>query len=209
MIVEKMTMEELRIEILSDYSYVEGKIASLYPSVRRKMIKSKVKHVIEFFDYLSPKKNKWLLRIQFSKKDAVHTGVVHWVHNSGFHAVMKNNDGTLTYISGHLLDRYNERFLKLGDIQRIEILKIFLKKNQVQMAFPTGIKEDGTEELIWKSADGIVLGNQKRIDGYSFFFMNTFITNEMQFDNQIVHTNKLLEFLDEYISVNYGFDKDQ
>lgn len=56
-----MTNEELINEIHADYSSVCKKADHLLPKVRRRALRLRKKHLNSIYEYISPKKNKWII----------------------------------------------------------------------------------------------------------------------------------------------------
>ena len=131
MIVPSMTSKELFREIISDDENVRSKAVYLSKGMRREAAKSKTKHVCRAFDYRTKKFNNWIIVIDYHKKKQEFYSVLYYNDDGGFNAIQVNSQGYLTHFIGHFLDRYNERYLKLKDVTKLDLLKRFVVENPV------------------------------------------------------------------------------
>jgi len=180
MIVPSMNSEELSKEILQDFIIVKRKAEHLVEKTRREAIKSKGKYCHKEFPYLSTQKNQWVIFVDYYKKDPVYTAVVTYQNGFGFNAIMvESNLSTLVHYTSHFLERFNERFLKIQNTTKLEILKNFAKKNpcSTNHFFPQSI--DSQYNMFGVFNQGIGLGYTEMLRNNALYHYKTFITTDM------------------------------
>jgi len=88
MIVPSMTGKELIQEIYSDFEIVSRKAKYLFKQVRRKAITSNRKFLLFNTDYTSPRKNNWVIFVDYNSKNPTYLAVVHFLGRYGFNAYL-------------------------------------------------------------------------------------------------------------------------
>jgi len=186
MIVPSMTSKELLREILSDDENVRTKAVYLSQGMRREVVKSKMKHVCRAFDYRTKKYNNWIIVINYHKKKQEFYSVLHYNDVGGFNAIQINSQGYLTHFIGHFLDRYNERYLKLENVTKLDLLKRFVVENPV-IAVKYTLQPDSKKNIVFcRFKEGIGLGNEEVFEtGLRIVHLKTYITNGMIHEGQL------------------------
>ena len=188
LIVDNMTNREMYNEILEDAPNVTVKLEHTLAKYRREIIKkTRFPVIFKAMDYISPKKNHWIIIIRaFSKKDA-DVPVINYacVANAkgGFYAFMVswyNNAWTIIMFPPHLFQRYRDRFLE-GDktLTGIDLIKYFFSRNRRLES-----DENVTDKRIINTSceDGVCFGEEKE---KNFIVLKTFVTYEMLKGKQI------------------------
>jgi hypothetical protein len=196
-----MNSEELYNEIFKDFEIVQRKATYLTDGLRREAIKSKAKHVNRIFDYKSKQLNKWFIVADYIVGHPAFILVVHYLDEYGFNGIrIDAGNQSLTHVTPHFLERYNERFLKQPNLSKLELLKRFIKNNPVyviQSVFDTETKK---YKISGRVNEGIVLGIKEvlRGKGKEINQYKTFISSDMIFENQADALNYLGEQYDKY-----------
>jgi len=179
-----MTLEEIGKEVLLDYNSVTRKADYLAPSLRRPAIKSGKKYFRSTFNYESPRKNHWFVFVEHFVTEMIIVYVITYVDDDGYHGIMVTNTKTLVHFSPHFLQRYNERFLKIENASKKEILLKFIPRNNVGMFIEVPSKEYGDNAVFGNISNGVVLGCLETISRVPWTFCRTFLSNDMLFENQ-------------------------
>jgi hypothetical protein len=186
MIVPAMNSKELLKEMLLDDQNVRKKAFYLSRGMRREVLKSKTKHIRRAFDYTSSKRNKWIIVIDNHKKRQEFFSFVHYHDDLGFNAIQANSEGNLTHFIGHFLDRYNDRYLKLKEVTKLDLLKRFVVENPV-IAVKYTLQPDSNKNIVFcRFKEGIGLGNEEVFEtGLRIVHFKTYITNGMIHEGQL------------------------
>jgi hypothetical protein len=138
MIVPAMNSRELLTEILKDFKIVERKAYYLASGLRREAVKSKSKYVQRKFDNRSPQRNKWLITIDFFVARPSFNAIAYYLDQHGLNGIRVNASlKSLTHLTPHFLDRYNDRFLHQPNLPKIELLKQFTSRNPLDVTMKT------------------------------------------------------------------------
>ena len=193
MIVPHMTYDEICKEILKDMDIILRKYKYILTDLQRIATKTHKEIKNETIKYTTPNKNTYiLLFLHVSKKD--HTVVIINYHytDTGIRAVIKsinasNKSDMFNFYNGHLFTRYNER-LKLNLNNSFDIMVYYFSHN-----FFTNSRIDCSDsnyiKLFSKITDGIILGRAIVENKINVF--NTFISNDLLFDEQSKNLNTL------------------
>jgi hypothetical protein len=186
-----MTEQELMREIKTDYVNV-FRISDYHDNkFRRKVIKATRFPIFWDYEYLSRRKNKWLIFLEARSKKEIGdssriTLVCTYQNKNGHHAVMvtyMDKKSHLIIYPPHFFSRYAER---CGiDLSGIELIKRFFKHNASYVfdIHDISISDDAFRREIYGSTkEGIALG-MLSTEGNIMF--KTFITYDMTKGEQI------------------------
>lgn len=192
MILDSMTLEESRDEILKDLPFVHNALTKrLMPQLRRYIVKQKKRtrkrqHIVRQYLIKSPRKNNWIITLEndLKVKDSFLYGIgVYRYGERGLtlYHLMTDNYTMNVYI-GHFFTRFNERMgLKIND--SIDRLKRFFLKNMVVWAKEEAVQVDAE---VFKATgvvrEGIALGDYDRHS--SIRYWRTFISKEQYREKQ-------------------------
>lgn len=188
LVPDRMTPMEMFDELVDDALKVSRKIKHLIPEYRRNVLKRTSFPVIfKPIDYLSPRKNNWIIVFRAeNKKDADKIAITYVCiadTSHGLHVFMiPVLDGIVSVLmfSPHFFQRYRDRFMNgNNDLKGIELIKHFFSRNS------TFSSDDNVEDKrIFNASceDGVCLGIEKDTD---FYILRTFITYEMLRGKQI------------------------
>jgi hypothetical protein len=130
MILPTMNSEDIIREIKLDFPAVMKKARYAMEELRRPALKSRNKHVKRIREYKSKNKNNWLIFCDYHVKDPMYSIVVFSIDDRGLQAyLVDENQGLLYHYNGHLLNRFNERFLNEPELSKTELLKRYLSAN--------------------------------------------------------------------------------
>ena len=188
LIVDSMTPMEMFDELVDDALKVSRKIKYLIPEYRRNVLKRTSFPVIfKPIDYLSPRKNNWIIVFRAeNKKDADKIAITYVCIADSSHGLqvflVPVLDGIVSVFmfSLHFLQRYRDRFMNgYYDLKGFELINHFFSRNS------TFSSDDNVEDKrIFNASceDGVCLGIKKDTD---FYILRTFITYEMLRGKQI------------------------
>lgn len=191
MIIPTMTEKELIVEVTADYLNAFRYSDHIDKKFRRIVIKSTKFPVRACYEYLSPRKNKWLIFCESrSKKEVLDNSRITLVaiYNTdfGLHAVMGTfTNGKMHYIiyPPHFFSRYRSR--TGSELSGIPLMKQFFKANYsyVYEVKDVQLEEDKyIREVYGSTKEGVALGLFS-IEGNILF--KTFVTYEMLKGEQI------------------------
>ncbi len=185
MILPTMTSEELAKEIMADYENVCAKVIHIMKQTRRLAIKSRTKHHQQLFEYKSPMKNDWLIFVNHYIKDPIFVPVVRYLNKHGMNGVMVGSDKVLlSHYTSHFLERYNERFLKNGDMTKLDLLKHFISHNPMVQTQKMPDDKDYTNSIFARFNQGMGFGYKEVLTKNVFIHLKTFVSSDMRFENQ-------------------------
>jgi hypothetical protein len=188
MIVPAMNSKELYKEIHTDLEIVFRKAGYLTSGLRREAVKSKTKYIQRIFDYKSKRQNKWFIVVDYYVVQPTFMVVVYYIDNCGLNGVRINwNNKSLTHFTSHFLERYNERFLMIENLSKLEILKKFIPKNPIEVIRSVSDSDTINNRIFGRFKEGIGLGFDEVLseDGKEIHHFKTFISNEMIFESQL------------------------
>lgn len=201
MIVPEMNSKEILIEIFKDIVIVNRKATYLTQSLRREAVKSKYKFVQRVFDYKSSRNNDWFIIADHYVKQPSFTVVAYYLDKYGFNGMLVHGDNnSLIHFTAHFLDRYNERFLKQMNPTKLELLKLFVPANPLQIIKTVSEYEEGDNRIFGRLSEGIGLGymekfyDQRKIVHH----FKTFISDDMIIERQLDIFNLTNNAYDKY-----------
>ena len=185
MLLPKMTHDEERQEILKDLPNVERWNQHRQNEYRRMSFKIKDFPKYVFTEYVSPRKNRWLVSTKFWKKDDFCStfGVLQILNGLVLHQVFcsfyEDKFSTIVTFIPHFFERYRQ-YNQL-DIKGIPLIKQVLKDdisfNVDRTQEISGRKElDKDNNVHCCMRQGIGLGYEL---GYRHYLIKTFVTYEM------------------------------
>lgn len=198
MIVPNMNMDEIISEIKIQFPYVSKKANLFANKLRRHAVKYKVAE--QYFKLTDNKLNNWLIHIKMTKKICNMSLCLYYINNFGLNIIKISNGyfgdtnkvNIIIHYSSHFLERYNERFLNIPNLSKIDIFKEFLKNND----YDTFKNLPNHKDIFNLINDGIALGYRDNINNTPVFFNKTFIRKDMLFDNQYDHLKISKDFYD-------------
>lgn len=149
-----MNTSEIQREINVDLLYAQTKAEFLKDELRRKAIKSSNKSAIEIYDWVSPKRNQWLIKIDHWVKDADITYVVEYYNQYGLNVNIILNENDRIQFTAHFLKRFRERFIK-QDFSGNKLVSRFLLCNLEFTIVEMGTDENGNTKIAAKYNEGI------------------------------------------------------
>jgi hypothetical protein len=110
-----------------------------------------------------------------------------------FEVLFTQFDQSLIHFTPHFLDRYNERFLKNENPNKIELLKRFVPKNTVQSIKIDQNSSAGGNKIFGRFNEGIGLGYMESFNDTDKVILHfkTFISNDMIYKDQLEDFNFL------------------
>lgn len=185
MLLPTMTHEEERSEILKDLPNVERWDQHRWKDYRRMSLKLKDFPKYVFTEYVSPRKNRWLVSTKFWGKDDFCStfGVLQILNGLVLHQVFcslnEEKFSTVCTFLPHFFDRYSQ-YNKL-DIKGVSLIKQVLKDdisfNLDRTQEISGRKElDKENNIHCCMRQGVGLGYEL---GYRHYLIKTFLTYDM------------------------------
>lgn len=187
MIVHTMNSKELLKEIFNDYKIVERKANYLGLSLRREAVKSKEKHVHRIFDYRSKQHNNWIINVDYYIARPSFSAIVYYLDQYGLNGIRVNASlKSLTHFTPHFLDRYNQRFLQQEKLSKIELLKLFICNNPIEVILSVTDIDSNQNRIFGRFKEGTGLGYEEIFDdiGKVIRHFKTFISNDMIKESQ-------------------------
>ena len=192
MIISTMTESEIIKEVTTDYFNAFRYSDHLDKKFRRIVIKSRRFPVRAYYEYLSPRKNRWFIFLESrSKKEILDNSRVSLIavydNQIGRHAVMvtfTNKKMHFVIYPPHFFARYRQRVLQ-SEIHGKELIVRFFQENYSYVYDICNVKvseEKYQIEVRGSTKEGVALG-LKTVEGNVFF--KTFVTYEMLKGEQI------------------------
>lgn len=211
MIVPSMNMDEIINEIENQIPYIINILKNTVPKLRRQAIKNKT-NIVHFFKVTDKKHNNWIIYLNVNKKRFKCAPFIYYINNLGFNTIKVgigylnqnpkiNPDKILIHYPSHFFERYNERFLNIPNLSKIEILKIYIENNPEDSFKYLQTIQDGLEETFDVINDGVGLGYSEIINNIEIFHNKTFINTDMLLGNQYDHRKLTLEYRDHMNSI--------
>ena len=198
MLVPSMTFAEIKKEIYKDFIIVNRKVNYLEQELWRSSRPHGNEKVVKYHDYNSKYKNKWLFRIEATKKSTYATAMVYYYNNIGLVGLVPvPEDDLLVYHTAHFFKRFNERqCLNLGT--PYEIMRAFINECDEYNLKKLHQFEPGIYKIFCATEYGYLLGTY--LQDLGFLKINTYITFAMLKGDQIPLAERLTRELDKYQS---------
>jgi hypothetical protein len=205
MLVEKMTPEEINIEIFTDWNAVKGSLDRLTKEYDRERAKRKISKTETYhktYAIKSHKKNLWNFLLSKAPSENTYKGVdsinicsiVNYYTPLGLRVFKIMPSGGLSVYNAHLFTRYNDR-MSLGLIKPLDIVLHFFKNNGYYTA--KIISREERELSIATCKDGLLLGELLRANNW--ILHKTFIDKGLKSKAQDKIEEGLLNSLQEAI----------
>jgi hypothetical protein len=201
MIVPSMNSKELLREVFNDFTIVERKAYYLCESLRRAAVKSKHKHVQKIFDYRSTRYNNWIILVDCYVAISVFRSVVWYLDEFGMNGLRVNSDSkSITHLTPHFLDRYNERYLHQPTLSKLDLLKQFTQENPCEVIMSAPVIDATQNRIFGRFDEGVGLGLKEVFSETrnEITHFKTFISNDMILAGQRDGFNTLGEYFESY-----------
>ena len=190
MLLLKMTHEEVRNEILKDLPNVERFNSHKDKDYRRMSLKMKYFPKYVFSEYVSPRKNRWLITTKFfAKNDFSSTyGILQNQNGLVLHQAFVNYHeqrfSTICTFIPHFFERYAER--NGLDVKGLALIKQLLKDDcsfniDRTQEISGGKVRDKENNVHLCMRHGVGLGDEV---GHKHYLIKTFFTYEMSYGRQ-------------------------
>jgi hypothetical protein len=182
MLVPRMSVKEIRNEVLKDFAIVRRKMEYVAFDLKKTLDKKTFREgYVHFFDYVSKYKNHWICRVTVDKNQ-FHRKAMLVYHSGKGHAGIGVVDGNkIIYHTGHFFLRYNER-LNLGLLEFNDIVRRFMNENFDYHFISVDCIGDRVFTFFGTIDSGIIVGT---IDANNLFAkMNTFLPEAILSPNQ-------------------------
>jgi hypothetical protein len=195
MIVSSMSYIEIRKEVDNDIVFVKKKSIHVIAELEKKMKKNKLKTITHIYDYNSPNKNKWLVKIEIGLKNVASSFLTYFYIDNKIAAVQVLDARYLLYYTTHFFKRYKER-MNLDIAKPEELIRQYFSDSTNFVPQLLGVTENYLLKIFILCKHGAILGNIHTDS--SICKMNTFITTDMLKTDQVEMENEMKERLRKY-----------
>lgn len=199
MLVHGMSLEELRHEIKEDKPAILHKLVGLAKKTVKHMRKTHMSSFHKSFDYISPRKNNWIVGYTFSEPN-IETATVHFLaimyRPIGFTVFYPppKSDMLLIY-TDHFFKRYNQR-LELNLVNPKDKIRHFvLNASEAPYEKMEDIKP-GMFSVFARIRQGVMLG--VKYSDLKFVKFNTFLSEKDLKGDQIQLAQNLKKQIQKY-----------
>jgi hypothetical protein len=182
MIVSSMTYDEIRKEIQTDLVSVRRKAKYVEAELEKKMKRNKLKTLSHIYDYNSPNKNKWIVKMEIRTKNVALTFLTYFYLDNKIVAIQVINNPFLLYYTSHFFKRYKER-LKLDIIKPEDIIRKYLSDSTNFIPKVLEIVDINLFKMYILCGQGTILGTLHLNSGICK--MNTFLSEDMLKSDQV------------------------
>jgi len=197
MLVPSMTKEEIRKEFDKDFEIVFRKASYVSHKLERSLSsREKEQGHVSFFEYYSKYKNKWMYRVNITKKDIIVFFMVFYDTPKGHMAITRSEENNLIFHTQHFFERFNER-CSLGLTSYKEIVRAFMNDSTTYAFQQLEIIDTGVRKFFGITPSGATLGIQN--EKLRIFVLNTFISNAQLRNDQKEFQKQLNITLDKYV----------
>ncbi len=190
-----MTYIEIRKEVLKDVESAKKKSVYVVAELEKKMRKQKLKTITHIYDYNSPNKNKWIVKIEIDSKNVASSFLTYFYIDNKIAAVQVVDARYLLYYTTHFFKRYKER-MKLDIAKPEELIRKYLSDSTNFAHQLLGVTENYLLKMFILCKHGAILGNIHTES--SICKMNTFITTDMLKTDQVEMEKEMVERLRKY-----------
>jgi hypothetical protein len=195
MIVSSMTYIEIRKEVQNDLVSVIKKSKYVEAELEKKMKRNKLKTITHIYDYCSPNKNNWIVKMEIGKKKVSRDFVTYFYIDDKIVAVQVLDIPYILYYTSHFFKRYKER-LKLDIIKPEEIIRKYLNDSTNFVPKVLEIVDNNLLKMYIVCNQGTILGT---LHTDTFICkMNTFLSSEMLKTDQVEMEKEMKERLRKY-----------
>lgn len=196
MIIPSMSLEEICREIKKDAPILFRKMGYVTHDLQKKLSKHEIKTgSVKFFDYLSKYRNNWIYRISIDSKKTHNSAMLVYHNGRGHAGIVATPELNIIYHTGHFFNRFNER-CRLGLTSFNDIVKKYMDQTFIIQFQELEEIKPGIFTIFSIISSGAVLGVYNKNLG--FVKANTFLTNEMLFQNQKDMKAELTKTLEKY-----------
>jgi hypothetical protein len=202
MLVPQMALSEIRKEIELDYPSIKRKITAMSEAALKQMRKTKMTHFHKSMDYVSPRKNNWIIGFTYRQPAREH-GNVHYMaimpRPSGFTVFYPPpGEKIILLYTSHFFKRYDER-LGLNLVEPKEKIRHFIL--HAGSAPYEKLFDIGPDKFSFFAVNnvGVMLGVHYKNENIAKF--NTFITHDMLRGTQVERYDKLKQLADKYTAL--------
>lgn len=195
MIVPSMSYIEIRKEVENDIVFVKKKSIHVIAELEKKMKKNKLKTITHIYDYNSPNKNKWIVKIEIGLKNVASSFLTYFYIDNKIAAIQVVNARYLLYYTTHFFKRYKER-MKLDIVKPEELIRKYFSDSTNFVHQLLGVTENYLLKMFILCKHGAILGNIHTES--SICKMNTFITTDMLKTDQVEMEKEMEERLRKY-----------
>jgi hypothetical protein len=197
MLVPAMTLEEVRREFEKDFEIIYRKAAYVSHKLEKTLSKTmKEKGYVRFFDYYSKYKNKWIYRVNITKKQDIVSFMMFYDSPKGHMTITATDGDYLIFHTGHFFERFNER-CKLGLTSYKDIVCAFMDDCITYGFQPLEQIAPGVKKFFGIVPSGAVLGIQD--ENLHIYRINTFLSNDLLHHDQKEFQQQLNDTLNKYI----------
>lgn len=196
MIVQSMNQNELLREVLQDLPQVKKKSLYDVAKLRREAIRLKPNPARQWVNYRSARKNEWMVLLYYRFYAFNTLCFVKYLNTHGLNILFV--DKFLSHYSAHFIERYNERFLKKTDMDKLDIFREYIKRNSVSSMGKLVYDEGDYAWGYTKLDDGIAITTLEKIDGQWIVDYKTFITEDMVRADQVGKIDEIKKMIDSY-----------
>jgi hypothetical protein len=195
MIVPSMSYIEIRKEVENDIVFVKKKSIHVIAELEKKMKKNKLKTITHIYDYNSPNKNKWIVKIEIGLKNVASSFLTYFYIDNKIAAIQVVKARYLLYYTTHFFKRYKER-MKLDIAKPEELIRKYFSDSTNFVHQLLGVTENYLLKMFILCKHGAILGNIHTES--SICKMNTFITTDMLKTEQVEMEKEMEERLRKY-----------
>jgi hypothetical protein len=195
MFVESMSFEEIRKEFDRDKPSMVRKMVHHSDSVMKQMRKTNMTHFEKYYDWISPRKNRWTYRFELNGKVIGSNFFIRmycqfFTERSYAVLVYSRETDRVIYYTSHFFTRYFQREgLPREDLH--EIIKTFLEENNQFITHPLKQIQSDTYDSFIQMRTGAAFGTLHR--ALNLVELRTFITNDMLKGDQVALSKALEE----------------
>jgi hypothetical protein len=196
MILENMTIPEIRNQIEKDQAFLIVTINNRVNYLNRKKSAQKIKRIRDHQFHTSPTtQNRWFIGFELTKKHSnVTIGTIYQGTNEFKLCVLPSGNGLISIYRGHFFYRYAQRTgVNYKNIE--ELIAKFFKSNMIHSR---NIEEKTCTYIF---PEGFALGRNDEENWVDY--IDTFLTEEMLFENQITVYKDDIEGLRRYAESKY------
>jgi len=203
MLVPGMQLSEIRKEIEADRPAIVHKLISLTDKGLKQMRKTNMSRLHKSMDYISPRKNNWIIGYTFrapsKDKSIVHYVAIMYIPGGFTVFYPPPNDPVIMLYTSHFFKRYNERLhLNLTDPKE-KIRHFMLNGSETPYEKLEDVNENAFS-FFARNQMGVLLGMHYKKENIAKF--NTFLSEDMLKGSQVALSEKLKQVIDKYKNQN-------
>lgn len=163
MIVSTMNVEEIRAEVFRDLPSVLANSSFHSPAFVRWLYRSGQLYMTTIKEYVTMRKNKWLLVFRVNRKESVMSQALPFYDDKGYLVAVPykvDDEKYLCIFTGHFFQRFDER-MKFNLVQPPAITQKFFRRNEVELAdhAESELQNDDNKQAVFVNfKDGVGLG---------------------------------------------------